>query len=95
MKFFIPHLTDDPAAAEAEWQCYLDAAGAPPDSRRIYRLTYEHDGDRYELTVGEPRQQFRRQTGPRGGYIRNADHERYGRATGTIVSGIIDAGDLV
>lgn len=94
-KFFLPHLREDPAAAAAEWQRYLDESGAPQDSRRVHRLSYEHDGDRYEVTVGEPRQQFRRKTGPRGGYIKNADVERYGRDTGTVVSGIIDAGDLV
>ena len=93
--FFIPELRDDPAAAEAEWQRYLDETPAPAESRRLYKLTYVHNGDKYEVTVGEPRKQFRRQRGPRGGYIPNADYERYGRDTDTIVSGMIDAGDLI
>lgn len=92
--FFIPRLRDDPAA-EAEWQRYLERTPAPADSRRVYKLTYEHNGSKYEVAVGEPRKQFRRRTGPRGGYIPNADFERLGRATGTEVSGIIDTGDLV
>jgi len=94
-KFFIPHLRDDPAAAEAEWRRYLADTPAPPDSRRVYKLVYEHDSDRYEVTVGQPRKQFRRKVGPRGGRITDADLERYGHDTGTVVSGIIDTGDLV
>jgi hypothetical protein len=93
--FFIPHLREDPAAAEAEWQRYLAESPAPADTRRVRKLTYEHDGDRYEVTVGEPRKRFRRQTGPRGGYINNAGFERLGRDTGTIVSGIIETDDLI
>lgn len=95
-EFFIPHLTDDPAAAEAEWQRYLAESPAPPSSRRVHKLTYEHGGDKYEVTVGQARKRFRRQTGPRGGHIRNADFERLGRDTGTVVSGIVDTGgDLI
>lgn len=95
-EFFIPHLTDDPAAAEAEWQRYVAESPAPSSSRRVHKLTYEHGGDRYEVTVGQPRKQFRRQTGPRGGYIPNADFERWGRDMGTDVSGIVDTGgDLI
>ena len=93
-KFFIPHLREDPEAAEAERR-YLSESPAPPDSRRVHKLTYEHDGDRYEVTVGKPRKRFRRRTGPRGGYIEDADFERFGRDTGTAVSGIIDTGDLI
>lgn len=84
--FFIPHLRDNPAAAEAEWQRYVAATRAPLESRRVYRLVYEHDdGARYEVTVGEERKQFRRKTGPRGGRIPNADHERCGRRMGAVV----------
>ena len=94
-RFYIPHLRDDPAVAETEWERYLGESPAPPDSRRVYSLTYERDGDRYEVTVGQARKCYRRRTGPRGGYIKNADHERVGRRTGTMVSGIIDAGELL
>ena len=95
-EFFIPHLAGDPVAAEAESQRYLAESPAPPSSRRMHRLVYVHGGDRYEVTVGEPRKRFRRRTGPRGGYIKNAGYERLGRDTGTVVSGIVDTGgDLV
>jgi hypothetical protein len=90
----ILHLRDDPEAAEAEWRRHLAESPAPADSRWVHRLTYEHDS-RCEVTVGEPRKQFRRRRGPRGSYIPNADFKRYGRDTGTVVSGIIDSGDLV
>jgi len=93
VKFFIPHLRDDPATAEAEWQRYLSESGAPPGSRRVYSLTYEHEGDRYEVTIGEKRKRFARKTGPRGGYIKDAEQQGWASETGTVVSGIIDAGD--
>jgi hypothetical protein len=89
MKFFIPHLRDDPGAAEREWQRYLQLSPAPADSRRVYSVTYEHDGSKYVVTVGEARQEYRRKTGPRGGYIKNAGYLGYSTPTGTEVSGII------
>jgi hypothetical protein len=94
-KFFIPHLREDPAAAEAEWRRYLAESPAPPDSRRVYRLAYENGDDRYEVTVRKGRMRFRRRTGPRGGRLPNADFERLGHDTGTVVSGIIDGGHLL
>lgn len=93
--FFIPHLSHDPVAAEAEWQRYLAETPAPTGSRRAHKLVYENGDNRYEITVGQPRKRFRRRTGPRGGRIPNADFERLGHSTGTVVSGIIDTGDLV
>ena len=36
-------------------------------------MTYKHDGDKYEVTVGEPRKVYQRETGPRGSYIEDAD----------------------
>lgn len=93
--FFIPHLREDPATAEAEWQRYLAESPAPSDSRRAYKLVYENGDDRYEVTVGKPRKRYRLRTGPRGGRIPNADFERLGHDTGTVVSGIIDTGDLL
>jgi hypothetical protein len=95
VKFFIPDLRDDPAAAEAKWQHYLDAMSAPADSMRVYSLTYEHEGSKYVATVGEERLQYARKTGPRGGYIKNAGYVRSGRRTGTMISGIVHAGGVI
>ena len=90
MKFFIPYLKDDPAAAEAEWQQYLLGSGVPAGSRRVYSFTYVHDdGYKLEVTVGRTRKQYRPKTGQRGRY---AEHERLGRPTGSEVSAIIDGG---
>ena len=94
-RFFIPHLRADPDAAEAEWERYLRESPAPPGSRRVYSLTYEREGDRYEVTVGEKRKRYARKTGPRGGYIKDADQRGWATGTGTVVSGIIDAGDTL
>ena len=44
-----------------------------PAGRQARSMTYKHDGDKYEVTVGEPRKAYRRKTGPRGGYIKDAD----------------------
>ena len=54
--------------------------GNPPRrrQRRVYSLTYEREGDRYEVTVGEKRKRYARRTGPRGGYIKDAG-QRAGR----------------
>jgi hypothetical protein len=95
VQFFIPDFRDDPAVAEAEWQRYLSESPAPPESRRVFSITYEHDGDIYEVSVGQARKRYRRQTGPRRGYIKNAGTEPWGRESGTMVSGIIDAGDVL
>lgn len=91
MKFFIPHLKNDPEAAEAEWQRYLSAGGGA-SPRRVYSMEYEHGGSKFAVTVGEERQEWTRQRGPRGGYIKNADLVRHPIRTGTVVSGIVDAG---
>jgi hypothetical protein len=47
--------------------------------RQARTMTYRHDDDKYEATVGEPRKVYRRRTGPRGGYIKNADWQGWGR----------------
>jgi hypothetical protein len=95
MKFFIPHLASVPVAAEAEWRRYLESGSLQASSRKVYSLRHHHGGDRYEVTVGQPRQVYRRRTGPRGGYIKNAGQETYPQSTGTVVSGIIDAGQVI
>jgi hypothetical protein len=94
-KFFVPDLADDDEAAEERWCHYLLQSGASPSSKRVYTLVYEHDGDRYELTVGQPREVFKRKTGPRGGYIKDAGQVRYGVSTGTVVSAIVEAGQVI
>jgi hypothetical protein len=95
MKFYIPHLRDDPVVAEQEWLRYLRDSSAPANSRRVYSVTYAHDGAKFVSTVGERRKVYRRRTGPRGGYIKNADYVSYGVLTGTDVSGIVDAGGVL
>jgi hypothetical protein len=76
VQFFIPHLRDDPVAAEAEPQRYLRESPAPASSRRVYLITYEHNGDKkYDVAVDKPRKQYRRRAGLRGGYIKNAGHQ--------------------
>lgn len=89
MKFFIPGLSEE--QAEERWAFYVRDGGAPDTSRRVYAVTYEHGGDRYAVKVGEPRQVYRRRTGPRGGYMKNAGHEGWATETGTVISGIVDA----
>jgi hypothetical protein len=63
------------------------AAGATA-RRQIRSITYEHEGDRYEVIVGSPRRVYRRRTGPRGGYIKNAGQKSWSTGTGSVVTGI-------
>jgi hypothetical protein len=79
-------MTSDPAAPKS---------AAAPSARRVHAITYEHGGDKYEVTVGKPRKVYPRQTGPRGGYIKNAGHRPWGSETGAVVSRIEDGGDLL
>jgi hypothetical protein len=58
-------------------------------------VTYKHDGDKYEVTVGEPRKVYKRKTGPRGGYIKDADCQGWGSSTGSTVTAIEDAGNVI
>ncbi|MGH3155272.1 MAG: hypothetical protein ACRDNF_01650 [Streptosporangiaceae bacterium] len=52
----------------------MTSGGKAPGSQHQARtVTYKHGGDKYEVTVGQHRQVHRRKTGPRGGYIKNAD----------------------
>ena len=90
MKFFIPDLKDDPAAAEERWAHYLAESPNSPAGRRVYSVTYEHGGDRYVATVGECRKVYKRRTGPRGGYIKYTDHVGWAAETGAEISAIID-----
>jgi hypothetical protein len=92
LEFFIPHLQDDSHAVEAEWTRYLAESPAPRDSKRVYSMAYEHEESKFVVTVGKARIEYVRRTGPRGGYIRDADYVRRGQDTGTVVSGIVDTG---
>jgi hypothetical protein len=66
-------------------------------------MTYKHDGDKYEVTVGEPRKVYQRETGPRGSYIEDADwqpgcsssarsYAEAGRTKGKCLRGSLSAG---
>jgi hypothetical protein len=94
VKFFIPSV-DDLLEAEKVWRSFADDCGAPQSCRRLYSLTYTHDQDKIVVTVGKPPMVYKRQTGPRGGYIKNADFVRLGQSIGTTVCGIVDAGSLI
>ena len=63
--------------------------------KRARSMTYKHNGDEYEVTVGQPRKLFRRKTGPRGGYIKNADWQGWDTPTGSTVTAIIDVGHVI
>ena len=95
VRFFIPHLDGDHEAAEEEWLRYLRDSGAPPDSKRVYAVTYHHESSRFEVQVGEGRREYKRRTGPRGGYIKNAGLNPVPVRTGTRVSGIVDTGPVI
>jgi len=92
---FVPFVEGGPAAEEAAWQRYAEDARADVNGRRIRSITYEHEDSRYVVTVGEQRLRYRRQTGPRGGYRKNADYRRDGSRIGTHVTAIIDAGGVI
>lgn len=95
LEFFVPHLRDDPSAADVEWQRYLRDTPAPTDSRQVYEVTYHHKGSKFVATVGEERLEYTRRRGPRGGHIAHAELNAIGRRTGTKISGIIDAGNVL
>jgi hypothetical protein len=90
VKFFTPDFPNDDEAAEAEWARYLERTPATDNTRRVYRLVYQHDGKRFVVVVGEQRQVFARRTGPRGGSIRDADFRTFGERTGSQVAAILD-----
>ena len=50
MRFFVPN-DDNP---EAAWEFLRQQCGAPPSRRRIYSITFDHDGERAEAIVGRP-----------------------------------------
>lgn len=57
MEFFLPHASEE-VDEEENYQAIRkflseNAPGQPKD-RRIYELTYTHDGEEHTATVGEP-----------------------------------------
>lgn len=64
----------------------------PGIGRQARAMAYKHGGDKYEVAVGEPRKVYRRKTGPRGGYVKDADWQGWGTPVGsTVTAMIIDA----
>lgn len=84
MKFFIPNESQETINRKAD-----ELKGKR--QKAIRSFSHMHDGSRIEVKVGEQRREFRRKTGPRGGYIPHAELERIGRLTGTIVILIVEA----
>ena len=58
--------------------------------KAIRSFSHMHDGSRIDVKVGEPRREFKRKTGPRGGYIPHAELERIGKPTGTVITLIVE-----
>jgi hypothetical protein len=84
--FFIPGATDPQAA----WDWYLQSEPLKgEEAEGLFEIAYLHEGDRYEVRVGEPRHVFKREAGPRGGFRPDAGHRRSSVDTGTLVTAIM------
>lgn len=84
--FFIPGASDPQAA----WDWYMQSDPLRgEEAEALFEIAYLHEGDRYEVRVGEPRHVFKRETGPRGGYRPNAGHRKWSSDTGTLVTAIM------
>lgn len=88
MRFFVPRAT-----AEQNLKIWQDLTAA--GQRAVFAVTYGHEGSKFVVTVGKERQEYRRQTGPRGGYIKNAGHVGWAISTGSTVMLIINTGTLL
>lgn len=88
MRFYLPDTTEDVITSQLE---HLRGTGG----RAMSRLIYLHEGNRFELKIGAPRKEFRRETGPRGGYRKNAQPSSYGREVGGKVLLIVNDGHLI
>jgi hypothetical protein len=88
MRFFVPNATPEQTAKI--WQGIV-AAG----HRAVHSVTYEHEGSKLVVTVGKERQEYRRKTGPRGGYIKNADHVGWAVPTGSTVLLVVNTGTVL
>jgi hypothetical protein len=95
MEFFIPFVAEGSTVQQA-WSAYLEMSELPPITRPVYSLAYEHGSSKFVVTVGKPRQEYKRKTGPRGGYIKDADYRGHAVAIGMEVTAIADpGGDLL
>ena len=88
VRFYLP---DQPEAVIKSQADLLRSKGL----RAIRKLEYEHNSSRFVVEVGSPRQEYRRKTGPRGGYIKNADFSRMAHSTGTVVNLIIETPSVI
>jgi hypothetical protein len=90
-QFFVPY-TRDPAEAEAFW---LRLAAGRADARRAYSLTHRHGDLQVEATVGRARKVFGRKKDRWGRGIPSLDTGRRGHAEGSVVTAIVDRGDVI
>lgn len=88
MRFFVPGLTAE--QNEKIWQELTDKG-----HQAVQSVTYEHEGAKFVVTVGAQRQEYPRETGPRGGYIKNAGHRRWATSTGSTVMLILNVGTVL
>jgi len=88
MRFFVPGATSEQSAKI--WQELAEGG-----HRLVHSVTYDHEGSKFVVTVGVERQEYRRKTGPRGGYIKNAGHVGWPVSTGSVVQLIVHTGSLV
>jgi hypothetical protein len=85
MEFFIPHLLEG-STSEQAWAEYLQIGQLPLDTRPVYSLTYEHEGSKYVVRVGQPRMCYAQKRGTRG----DPDYQPHGSHTGTDVTAIAE-----
>jgi hypothetical protein len=91
-EFFIPEAAD----SAATWDEYVAALGLKDeDVKALYGINYVHEGNRYEVRVGEARKVFPRKTGPRGGYRPNAGYRDWSSPSGSIVTAIMRAPNVL
>ena len=65
MKFFIPGAScTDEAEAVLQSITRLEKRSMPAPQERIFRLAYEHNGERYVAEVGQPMDQYYDTRGP-------------------------------
>ena len=88
MKFFIPEGNEE--GTEKILNLIKENKDKP-----IYKMEYEHEGSKFILQVGLQRKEYARETGPRGGYIKNARQSKIGRYTGSVVTMILENSSLI
>lgn len=88
MKYFLP-------GASQEKNEELVAEMKAAERKAVQSVSYMHDGARYVVEVSQSRKVYKRETGPRGGYKKNAEISRMSSTTGSIVNVILDLGHLI